>query len=127
MQTTRPGARYAISPARSIRAALRLTPATLAPGEISRLGAGTRAGRLEPSLDTFFSLPPGSADSAPAPAQGYDSVTYQVAGDSLHLVVRPAAGHGGLVLAGRRTNGGASGTWYHELPGGASGTFMLRP
>jgi hypothetical protein len=127
MQTTTPGARYAIPPARSISAALQLTPAALTPGEISRWGPGTRAGRLEPGLDTFFSLPPGSVDTASASARGYDSVTYQVAGDSLHLVVRPAAGHGGLVLAGRRTNGGASGTWYHELPGGSSGTFVLRP
>ncbi len=126
MQTTAPGSRYATPPADSFRAALRLSPAFEA-AEISRWGAGTRAGRLEPGLDAFFSLPPSAVDTAAALARGYDSVAYQVAGDSVHLVVRPAVGHGGLVLAGRWTNEGASGTWYHELPGGASGTFVLRP
>jgi hypothetical protein len=48
------------------------------------------------------------------------------AGDSIEIVFNPEQDHGGLELRGISRGDSITGRWYHNLTGGASGTFVMK-
>lgn len=128
LRTIAPGTRYPTPPPLHLTGVIELQTPDEAPNAstdgFAPAGARLGSGTMRPSLHDVFALPVGMS-APPSVERRPEDLLYWSLGDSIHFVVRPQVGHGGLIMDGTLSEGRIRGRWYHVVTGGASGDFTL--